>query len=106
VSSPQNRCLPVMALAIATSLTLGISPAAAINCNKGYQRVQGNEIATPYCQDNYLAEVARSFGVRASAESIRNNPSVKRDVCRLVGRDIRVQQACSDSGITGRGGRF
>jgi hypothetical protein len=80
--------------------------AHAIECDQGYQRVQGNMIATPYCQDAYLAVVARQFGVNASAEKIRNNPSYKREVCRIAGRDIRVQSTCIDSGVDGRGGRF
>ena len=82
------------------------SPAHAIDCEKGYQRVQGNLLATPYCQDNYLAEVAREYGVKVSAERIRNNPNTKRDVCRIAGRDIRVQTACIDAISPGRNGRF
>jgi hypothetical protein len=82
------------------------SRAHAIDCEEGYQRVRGSLIATPYCQDAYLAVVARQFGVNASAERIRNNPSYKREICRIAGRDIRVQSTCIDSGVDGRGGRF
>jgi hypothetical protein len=29
-----------------------------------------------------------------TASAVRYNPNVKRDVCRFIGRDIRVQQIC------------
>jgi hypothetical protein len=92
-----------------TALALGLAiggPAYAIDCQQGFQRVQGNLIATPYCQDEYLAIVARQFGVKASADRIRNNPSYKREVCAIAGRDIRVQTACLYDNAPGRGGRF
>jgi hypothetical protein len=98
-----------------TALVLGLVVAAmpttntaeaAIACRGGFQRVQGNDISTPYCQDEYLAQVAQQYGVRTSGSRIRGNPNHKREVCRLVGRDIRVQQTCVDELPTGRGGRF
>jgi hypothetical protein len=77
---------------------------AAIRCKDGYQIVQGNYLATPYCQDDLLARVAREYGMRASAAAIRGNPNYKKEVCRLVGRDIRVQNHCLDA-FPGRGRR-
>jgi len=41
-------------------------PAAAITCRDGTQNVQGSWIATPYCQDLLLAQVARENGFPAS----------------------------------------
>lgn len=75
------------------------TPASAIKCMKGNQRVQGNWIATPYCQDQYLAEVAREYGIPASASKIRNNPNYKKEVCRTVFTDIRVQTNCLSAGV-------
>ncbi len=75
------------------------SPAAAIKCEKGFQRVQGNLIATPYCQDQYLAQVARQYGFKASGSRIRNDPNYKKEICRFVFSDIRVQTACLDAGV-------
>lgn len=75
------------------------SPAAAIKCVNGYQRVQGTLIATPYCQDQYLAKVARQYGFRASAAKIRNNPNYKKELCRFVFNDIRVQTTCLNAGV-------
>ena len=84
----------------------GFSPAeAAIKCSNGFQLVEGSYLATPYCQDALLADVARKYGMRASAIAIRENPNYKREVCRLIGRDIRVQDTCVtvEPGVRGRG---
>jgi hypothetical protein len=75
------------------------SPAAAINCRKGAQLVQGNWLATPYCQDQYLAQVARERGFKTSASAIRNNPNHKKEICRFMFSDIRVQGTCLDAGV-------
>ncbi len=84
------------ALAAAAALT---SPAAAINCRDGTQNVQGTWMATPYCQDLLLAQVARESGFRASFEQIRNNPNYKKELCRSVFTDIRVTDTCRNAGV-------
>jgi hypothetical protein len=69
--SKQLKFAPrVAALAAAAALA---GPAAAITCRDGTQDVKGTWMVTPYCQDAYLAEVAREYGFPASAEKIRNN---------------------------------
>ncbi|MCB1519876.1 MAG: hypothetical protein KDJ37_04780 [Hyphomicrobiaceae bacterium] len=70
------------------------APAAAIDCNGPYQIVRGQQIATPYCEDAYLAKVAREYGTRVSAAEIRHNPNKKADVCRFMGFDSRVSHIC------------
>ncbi len=93
----------VSAIALAGSF----SPAsAAIACKDGYQRVQGNYIATPYCQDELLTKVAREFGMKVSGSKIRWNPNYKRQVCLTVGNDIRVQEICRTVNPTIRGRSF
>ena len=72
---------------------------AAIKCNRGNQLVSDQWIATPYCQDKYLAEVARESGFKASAAKIRNNPNYKKNLCQYMYSDIRVQQTCLDAGV-------
>ena len=67
---------------------------AKIACSNGYQNVQGAWLATPYCQDDLVAKVARQYGMTTSAAAIRNNPNYKRQVCRLVGQDIRIKDSC------------
>jgi hypothetical protein len=76
---------------------------AKIACDKGYQMVQGNPLATPYCQDEYVAEVAHEYGMEASADKVRNNPNFKRELCRFIGNDIRIKDTCSEVESNGRG---
>ena len=84
----------VMALGF-ISITVA-TPAGAIECRGRYQVIDGNLHATPYCEDNYLARVARGYGVSVSNRAIRHNPSKKAEVCRLVGHDNRVSGICHD----------
>jgi len=81
-----------------TALVAAVSaqPAsAAIRCDGNFQITDYGRIATPYCQDNYLAQVAREAGMRVSNRAIRYNPAIKEKACRLVGYDIRVKSTCS-----------
>ena len=83
---------------------VGVVPSAEakIRCIDGFQVVSGSRIATPYCQDELVAQVARQHGMQVSAASIRNNPNLKRNVCQLVGRDNRIHIACIDANSVGR----
>ena len=42
-------------------------------------------------------EVAHQYGMNASVEAIRSNPNFKREVCRLIGQDIRVKENCDEA---------
>ncbi len=86
-------------LAIVTAAVVVVPASAAIKCNRGNQFVGGQWIATPCCQDQYLADVARSSGFKASAAKIRNNPNYKKNLCQYMYSDIRVQQTCLDAGV-------
>jgi hypothetical protein len=81
--------------AMATTL-----PASAeIKCQDGSQLVQGNWLATPYCQDKLLSQVANARGFKTSFAAIRNNPNHKKELCRSLYTDIRVQMTCMDAGV-------
>ncbi len=87
------------ALCLATFQTIITAPAAraAIHCKDGFQRVEGEYLSTPYCNDALLAQVARENGLRVSDAQVRWNPARKDEVCRFVGDDPRVQNYCPDS---------
>lgn len=95
----------VLAIA-ATSLGPTMQAEARIRCNGAYQIVRGQgEIATPYCEDQYLARVARSYGMRVSAAVIRRSEYEKEQVCRAIGHDSRVYELClkyRNDGCNGR----
>jgi hypothetical protein len=95
---------PIFLIALGLGCVLAI-PASAIECLNGFQRVQGNLISTPYCQSDQLAQVANDYGMHATADHIRNNPNYMREVCLLVGQDIRVQNYCQQVLPEGRGVR-
>jgi hypothetical protein len=90
--------LPILSLAAA------LPAEAAIKCVAGNQLVNGSLIATPYCQDALVAQVAQEHGFKVSAAAVRNNPNLKRNVCQFVGRDIRIYIACIDANSVGRRG--
>lgn len=76
---------------------------ARIVCRNDSQLVAGSYISTPYCQDAYIARVAREYGMKASAARVRDNPNYKREVCRLIGNDIRVSEFCMNENPRVRG---
>ena len=86
-------------------LLVSAVPPLAITCHGNYQVVAGQEISTPYCRDNALAAVARTYGYRDSDSTVRNNPSRKEELCRKLNSDIRVQTAFADVFPSGSGGR-
>jgi hypothetical protein len=88
-----------MLLSVIAALTVPLSSAAYahIVCHDDFQVVNGQEIATPYCQDNTLAQVSRAYGRRVSDAEVRNNPGLKDELCRNFGSDIRVKSACASS---------
>ncbi|MGE0024978.1 MAG: hypothetical protein AB7S70_15250 [Hyphomicrobium sp.] len=105
MSSPLHHGTWIGGFCAAVSLGLagGAGPAEArIKCVDGYQIVSGSPIATPYCQDELVAIVAREYGMKVSAAAIRNNPNLKRNVCQHIGRDNRIYIACIDANSVGR----
>jgi hypothetical protein len=80
---------------IAAFLLAGSGAHAGIVCREGFQVSGGQEISTPYCNDNYVAQVARKYGMKVSNEEIRNNPNRKDEVCRFIGYDNRVRDYCN-----------
>ena len=86
----------LIAAAVLAMAGLAATPASAIECDGNFQiQRSGHRIATPYCQDGYLAIVAREYGMSVSAKAIRYNPSVKERACKLVGYDNRVKDTCA-----------
>lgn len=86
----------ILASAGFLALTVGAETAnARIVCKGAFQIVQGQPIATPYCEDNNLAAVAREYGIQVSASSVRRSPSVKQRICADIGYDNRVSSACA-----------
>ncbi len=88
-------------IAVAT-MSFAAASEAKIACRDGYQRVRGQDLATPYCQDKLVAQVARQYGSRVSDNAILYNPSAKAEACRFVGHDNRLTTACAGENDRGR----
>jgi hypothetical protein len=101
--SPMNRCKIITSLAVASGLFV-LAPSGAearILCEGNYQIVNGLPVGTPYCRDLNLTNVARSYGWKVSFDAIRYSDSTKAQVCRAIGHDNRVQEACAPYRIDG-----
>lgn len=82
-------------LALAVLAAMATAASAKIVCNGPFQVVAGEEIATPYCSDHHLAQVARKYGGRVTGRELRNNPIAKDRVCGFVGADPSVSGICN-----------
>ncbi len=94
------NCSVSLRVLIAMALTIASYSAdpvlAKIRCQGPNQIIKPyGAKPTPYCQDEYLARVARSRGMSVSGSAIRQNINLKVRVCRMVGHDIRVSNICS-----------
>jgi hypothetical protein len=79
---------------------------ARIVCDGNYQNVNGLAVATPYCREANLAQVARTYGWRISLYEVRNSESKKAQLCRAIGYDNRVQEICAPYQPYGGDSRF
>ena len=100
----QIRHAMAMMLIVAGLGVVATAADARILCDGNYQIIKGQPHATPYCQDENLAQVARSYGLRVSGSAMRNSPGEKQRVCAFLGTDIRVREACHGYGQDNRGG--
>ena len=67
---------------------------ARIQCKGNFQATKNGLISTPYCQEEQIARVARSYGWNVTAAQIRNNPLKKVEVCQALGGDVRLKGSC------------
>jgi hypothetical protein len=76
------------------SLTATHALAAKIKCKGIFQITKNGLISTPYCQDEEIARVARSYGWSVTAAQVRNDPLKKVYICQALGNDTRLKGAC------------
>ena len=85
--------LAVLALAFAAG------PASArIECRGNFQITKYGPIATPYCEEEQIAAVARSYGTKVTGSQVRNDPLKKVYLCQIYGSDIRLKGSCAGYG--------
>ena len=81
------------AVALTTMLTAGAE--ARIECRGNFQMTKYGPIATPYCEEEQIALVARSYGWKVSGAEIHNDPLKKVYVCQIIGSDSRLKGSCA-----------
>ena len=84
------------ALLLTTMLT---APAEArIQCRGNFQMTKYGPIATPYCEEEQIAFVARSYGQKVTGRQVRNDPLMKVYLCQTLGYDSRLKGSCAGYG--------
>jgi hypothetical protein len=75
------------------------TPAAAkIQCRGNFQMTKYGPIATPYCEEEQIAYVARTYGQRVTGSQVRNDPLLKVYLCQTLGYDSRLKGSCAGYG--------
>ena len=67
---------------------------ARIKCQGQSQVTEYGLLATPYCQEEEIARVARSYGWRGTASQVHRDPLTKVYLCQRFGGDVRLKGAC------------
>jgi hypothetical protein len=81
------------------SVIAATAPAAArIQCHGNFQVTKYGLIATPYCEEEQIAYVARSYGQKVTGSQVRNDPLLKVYLCQTIGYDNRLKGSCAGYG--------
>ena len=84
------------ALLLATMLT--VPAKARFECRGNFQITKYGPIATPYCEEEQIAFVARSYGQSVTGAQVRNDPLTKVYLCQTLGYDSRLKGSCAGYG--------
>jgi len=94
-----NRILVACLAGCAVTMLMAVAvpdPAAArIECRGNFQITKYGPIATPYCEEEQIAFVARSYGSKVTGSQVRNNPLTKVYLCQTLGYDSRLKGSCA-----------
>ena len=67
-------------------------------CRGNFQMTKYGPIATPYCEEEQIAFVARSYGQSVTGAQVRKNPLMKVYLCQTLGYDSRLKGSCAGYG--------
>lgn len=88
--------LAAAALGAAAFVAVSAEPAAAkIQCKDNFQVSKYGLIATPYCEEEQIAKVARTYGWKVTAAQVHNDPLTKVQICQILGGDVRLKGSCA-----------
>jgi hypothetical protein len=84
--------------ALLSALMLAPPAAAKVECRGNFQVTKYGPIATPYCEEEQIAFVARSYGQRVTGAQVHNDPLKKVYLCQTLGHDSRLKGSCAGYG--------
>jgi hypothetical protein len=84
--------------AVALTAMLTEPSEARIQCRGNFQVTKYGMIATPYCEEEQIAFVARSYGSKVTAAQVHNDPLTKVYLCQTIGYDQRLKGSCAGYG--------
>ena len=70
--------------------TLAGPAVARVQCRGNFQITKYGPIATPYCEEEQIALVARSYGQNVTGSQVRKNPLMNVYLCQTLGYDSRL----------------
>ena len=90
--------LTTCALLVVLGVAAPGDAAARIQCNGNFQITKYGPIATPYCEEEQIAFVARSYGMNVTGSQVRRDPLKKVYLCQVIGSDVRLKGSCAGYG--------
>ena len=84
--------------AVALTAMLTEPSEARIQCRGNFQVTKYGLLATPYCEEEQIAFVARSYGSKVTAAQVHNDPLTKVYLCQTIGYDSRLKGSCAGYG--------
>jgi hypothetical protein len=84
-------------LAVTALLAIAVSaPASArIECRGNFQVTKHGMISTPYCEEENIARVARTYGMNVTGAQVRSDALKKVYLCQIIGNDTRLKGSCA-----------
>jgi hypothetical protein len=90
-----SRGVATLSMAVGLALAVGSPAAAKIECQGNFQVSEKyGLIATPYCEEENIARVARSYGIKVTGAEVRRDALKKVYLCQTIGDDTRLKGAC------------
>jgi hypothetical protein len=81
--------------AVLALLAVSDPAVARIQCQGNFQMSKYGPIATPYCEEEQIALVARSYGNKVTAAEVHKDPLTKVYLCQTIGYDQRLKGSCA-----------
>lgn len=99
------RVFPALAvICVLAGAAFAAAPAQAkIRCEGVFQVTKYGLHESPYCSEQTIARVARSYGIRVSDRELHRGDLTKVRLCLRLGHDTRLAVACAPYYPRGRG---